>query len=81
MSIYQNCKRLVFIPNLRKGNDIEYSNYRIIVLISHASKAILKILQAGFSQGTGIRDQIPTASDKMQKAREFQKKHAFHWVC
>ena len=81
MSIYQNWKRLVFIPNLRKGNDIECSNYCIIVLISHASKVILKILQAGFRQGRGIRDQIPTAIDQMEKAREFQKKHAFHWLC
>ena len=59
------------IPN--KGNAKEYSNYYIIALISHASKVMLKILQArlqqyvnweppdvqdGFRKGRGTRDQI-----------------------
>ena len=36
----------VFIPMPKKGNAIECSNYRTIALISHASKVMLKILQA-----------------------------------
>ena len=43
----QNWKRSVFIPIPKKGNVKECSNYRILVLISHASKMMLKILQAG----------------------------------
>ena len=40
----QDCKRSVFIPIPKKGNAKEYSNYHTIVLISHASKVMLKIL-------------------------------------
>ena len=69
----QNWKRSVFIPVRKKGNAKECSNYRTIALISHASKVMLKILQArlqqyvnqelpdvqaGFRKGRGIRDQI-----------------------
>ena len=43
----QDWKRSVFIPIPKKGNAKEYSNYCIIALISHASKVMLKILQAG----------------------------------
>ena len=61
----------ITIPN--RGNAKEYSNYHTIVLISHASKLMLKILQArlqqyvnhelpdvqaGFRKGKGARDQI-----------------------
>ena len=42
----QDWKRSVFIPTPKKGNVKECSNYRTIALISHASKVILKILQA-----------------------------------
>ena len=42
----QDWKRSVFIPIPRKGNAKECSNYRTIVLISHASRVMLKILQA-----------------------------------
>ena len=66
----------------------ECSNYRTIALISHASKVMLKILQAGFQQytncelpdvqagfrkGRGTRDQIANIRWIMEKAREFQK--------
>ena len=44
----QDWKMSVFIPILKKGNAKEFSNYCIIVLISHASKVMLKILQARF---------------------------------
>ena len=69
----QDWKRSVFIPILKKGNAKECSNYHTIVLISHASKVMLKILQArlqqyvnrefpdvhtGFRKGRGTRDQI-----------------------
>ena len=46
----QDWKRSVFIPIPKKGNDKECSNYRIIALISHISKVILKILQARLQQ-------------------------------
>ena len=42
----QNWKRSVFIPTPKKGNAKECSNYHTIALISHASKVMLKILQA-----------------------------------
>ena len=45
----QGWKRSVFIPIPKKGNAKECSNYCMIALISHASKVILKILQAGFN--------------------------------
>ena len=67
-------------------------NYHIIALISHASKVMLKILQArlqqymnrelpdvqaGFRKGRGTRDQIANIRWIIKKAREFQKKHLF----
>ena len=69
----QDWKRSVFIPIPKKGNAKEFSNYCTIALISHASKIMLKILQArlqqyvnrelpnvqaGFRKGRGTRDQI-----------------------
>ena len=69
----QDSKRSVFIPIPKKGNAKECSNYHTIALISHASKVMLKILQArlqqyvnrevpdvqaGFRKGRGTRDQI-----------------------
>ena len=46
----QDWRRSVFIPNLKKGNPKEYSNYFTIALISHASQVLLKILQAILQQ-------------------------------
>ena len=72
----------------KKGNAKECSNYRTIVLISHASKVMLKILQAGlqqyvnrelpdvqagFRKGRGTREQIANICWIIEKAREFQK--------
>ena len=69
----QDWKRSVFIPIPKKGNAKECSNYCTTALISHASKVMLKILQArlqqyvnhelpdvqaGFRKGRGTRDQI-----------------------
>ena len=80
--------RSVFIPIPKKANAKERSNYRTIALISHASKVMLKILQArlqqfvncelpddqtGFRKGRGTRDQIANIRWIMEKAREFQK--------
>ena len=88
----QDWKRSVFIPIPKKGNAKECSNYRPTALISHASKVMLKILQArlqqyvncelpgvqaGFRKGRGSRDQIANICWIMEKAREFQKKHLF----
>ena len=69
----QDWERSVFIPVPKKGNAKGCSNYRTTELISHASKVMLKILQArlqqymnredpdvkaGFRKGRGMRDQI-----------------------
>ena len=84
----QDWKRSVFIPIPKKGNAKECSNYCKIALISHASKVMLKILQArlqqyvnhelpdfqaGFIKGRGTRDQIANISWITKKAREFRK--------
>ena len=84
----QDWKTSVFIPIPNKGNAKECSNYRTIAVISHASKVMLKILQArlqqyvnrelpdvqdGFRKGRGTRDQIASIHWIMEKAREFQK--------
>ena len=81
-------KRLVFIPIPKKGNAKECSNYRIMALISHATKLMPKILQAGlqqyvnrelsdiqasFRKGRPTRDQIANICWIIKKAREFQK--------
>ena len=46
----QDWKRSVFIPIPKKGNAKEWANYCTIALISHASKVMLKILQARLQQ-------------------------------
>ena len=83
----QDRKRSVFIPIPKKGSAKECSNYCTIALISHASKVMLKILQArlqqymnhelpdvqaGFGKGRGSRDQIANIPWIIEKA-EFQK--------
>ena len=86
---------LVFIPITKKGNAKECSNYLTIALISHASKVMLKILQArlqqymnhelpdvqtGFRKGRGARDQIANICWVIEKAREFQKNIYFCFI-
>ena len=76
-------EKSVFIPIPKKGNAKECSNYRTIVLISHTSKVMLKILQAmnrelpdvqaGFRKGRTTRDQIANICWIIKKARELQK--------
>ena len=54
----QDWKRLVFIPISKKGNAKECSNYHTIALISHASKVMLKILQARLQQYVNVNFQM-----------------------
>ena len=82
-------EKVVFIPILKKGNAKECSNYCTITLISHASKVVLKILQAmlqqymnhelpdiqaGFRKGSGTRGQIANCCRKSKRVPE---KHLF----
>ena len=82
-------EKIIFIPIPKKGNAKGCSNYRTIALISHASKVMLKILQArlqqyvnrelpdvqaGFRKGRATRDQIANIRWIIRKAKEFQKK-------
>ena len=91
----QDWKRSVFIPIPKKGNAKECSNYCTIALISHASKVMLKILQARlqryvnhelldvqacFRKGRGTRDQIANIHWIIEKAREFQKNIDFCFI-
>ena len=90
-AVAQDWKRSVFIPISKKGNVKECLKYYTIVLISHTSKVMLKILQArlqqyvnwelpgvraGFRKGRGTRDQIANICWIIEKAKEFQKKSA-----
>ena len=85
----------LFIPIPKKGNVKECSNYCTIVLISQASKVMLKILQArfqqyvnrdlpgvqaGFRKGRGTRDQIANICWLIKKTREFQKNIYFCFI-
>ena len=84
----QDWNRPVFIPIPKKGIVKECSDYLIIVLTSHASKVMLRILpseasqyrnrelpdvQTGFRKGRGTRGQIANICWIIEKAREFQK--------
>ena len=84
----QDWKRSVFIPIPKKGNIKECSNYCTIALISHASKVMLKILQArlqqyvnrelrdvqaGFRKGRGTRDQIANIRWIIEKQESSRK--------
>ena len=85
----------ILYPIPKKGNAKECSNYRTIALISHASKVMLKILQArlqqnvncehpdvqaGFRKGRGTRGQIANTCWIIKKAREFQKNIYFCFI-
>ena len=91
----QDWKRSVFIPIPKKGNAKECSNYPTIALISHASKVMLKILQArlqqyvnhelpdvqaGFRKGRGTRDHIANIHWITGEAREVQKNLYFCFI-
>ena len=83
------------MPIPKKGNAKECSNYHTIVLISHASKIMLKILQArlqqyvncelpdvqaGFRKGRGTRDQLAKIHWIIETARELQKNIYFCFI-
>ena len=87
----QDWKRSVFIPIPKKGSAKECSNYCTIVLISHASKLMLKILQArlqqyvnhkipdvqaGFRKGRGTRNRIANICWIIEK-ESFRKTSTF----
>ena len=87
----QDWKRSVFIPIPKKGNAKECSHYHTIALISHASKVMLKILQAGlqqymnrerpdvqagFRKAEGTRDQIANIHWIMKKQESSRKTSA-----
>ena len=91
----EDWKRFVFIPIPKKGNAKQCSNYHTVALISHASKVMLKILQArlqqyvncelpdvqaDFRKGRGTRDQITNILWIIEKAREFQKNIYFCFI-
>ena len=91
----QHWKKSVFIPIPKKGNPKECSNYCTIALISHASKVMLKTLQArfqqyvnhelpdvqvGFRKGRGTRDQTDNICWIIRKVREFQKNTDFCFI-
>ena len=82
----------VFIPILKKGNPKECASSYTVAFHSHASKVMLKILQArtpqymshelpdvqaGFLKRRGTRDQIANICWIIEKAREFQKNSCF----
>ena len=92
----QDWKRSVFILIPKKGNAKECSNYRTVVLISHASKVMLKILQARLQQcvnckfpdvqagkGRGTRDQIANICWITEKSKIIPEKHLLllHLLC
>ena len=84
----QDWKRSVFIPIPKKGKAKECSNYHTIAFISHTSKVMLKILQAGlqqymncefpdvqggFRRGRGTRDHLPTFVGSWKKEESSRK--------
>ena len=88
-------ERSVFIPILKKVNARECTNYCTIILISYASKVMLRILQdrlqqcvncelpdvqADFRKGRGTRDQVANIFRIIRKAREFQKNIYFCFI-
>ena len=87
-AVSSGVEKVSFLPILKKGNAKECSNYCTIALISHASKVVLKILQArlqqyvnhelpdvqaGFRKGRGTKDQIANICWIIEKTREFQE--------
>ena len=91
----QYWKSSVFISVPKKGNPKECSNNHTVALISHASKVMLKILQAslqqdmncelldvqaGFRKGRGTRDQNANILWIIEKTREFQENIYFCFI-
>ena len=66
-AVVKDWKRSVFIPTPKKGNANGCSNYHTIALISHASKIMLKILQARLQQY--VNQELPEEQAGFRKAR------------
>ena len=94
-AVVTGLEKVSFHPNPKERQAKECSNYHTIALISHASKVMLKILQArlqqymnrelpevqaGFRKGRGTRDQIANIRWTMEKARAFQKNIYFCFI-
>ena len=95
LTVATGLEKVNFHSNPNKGNAKQCSNYHSIVLISHASKIILKTLQvrlqkyvnqelldvqAGFRKGRETRDKIPNICWIIEKAREFHKNIYFCFI-
>jgi len=75
----QDWKRSVFTPIPKKGNGKECSNYCTIALISHASKVMLKILQARLQQY--VNCELPDIQTEFRKGRRIRDQIAnIHWI-
>ena len=94
-AVARGLEKVSFHSNPKKDNAKGYSNYCTIVLISHTSKVMLKILQARlqqyvnseipdvqarFRKRRGTRDQIANICWIIEKAREFQKNIYFCFI-
>ena len=94
-AVASGLEKISFHSNPKERQCQGCSNYHTIALISHASKVMLKILQArlqqymnrelpdvqaGFRKGRGARDQITNIHWIMEKAREFQKNIYFCFI-
>ena len=72
----QDWKRSIFIPIPKKGNAKDCSNYDTIALISHASKVMLKILQARLQQYVNCK--LPDVQPGFRKAKRNQRSNCQH---
>ena len=72
----QDWKRSIFIPIPKKGNAKECSNYHTIALISHASKVILKILQARLQQY--VNRELSDVQAGVRKSRGTKRSNCQH---
>ena len=93
-AVAMGLEKVSFHSNPKESNVKECSNYCTIALMSHASKVMLRILQArqqymncelpdvqaGFRKGKGTRDQIANIHWIIEKAREFQKNIYFCFI-
>ena len=86
LAVATGLEKVCFIPIQKKGNAKECSNYHTVAVISHASKIMIKILQArlqqyvnhelpyvqaGFRKGRGTSDLIANIRWIIEKAKEF----------
>ena len=94
-AVAKGLEKISFYSNPKERQCQRRLNYCTVALISHATKAMLKILQArleqylnhelpdvqaGFRKGRGTRDQIANIHWIMEKAREFQKNIYFCFI-